>query len=231
MTTGEANCQGTPQAASLRVERLPFERVPQQTRLFLDYLRDPLTLQKFYPTAVRFHYETPARAAEVLRAHEVERGALADALGEMNAAWGAHPETMSNVERLRSTQSVAVVSGQQVGLFTGPLYTIYKALSAVKLAGCLTQRGTEAVPVFWLATEDHDWPEVQRAEVAACDGRLAAVGVPGSLHREGEQVGGVALDASAGEAAKRLFELMPTSEFVPDLEGLVRDAYAPGRPF
>ncbi|MBV8858500.1 MAG: bacillithiol biosynthesis cysteine-adding enzyme BshC, partial [Acidobacteria bacterium] len=113
----------------------------------------------------------------------------------------------------------------------GPLYTLYKALSAVKLAACLTARGTDAVPVFWMATEDHDWEEVQTAEVIACDGRLASVEVPGGLHEEGQQVGGVTLDASAEEAAKRLFELMPSSEFLPDLEGLVRDAYAPGRRF
>ncbi|HEX7176837.1 MAG TPA: bacillithiol biosynthesis cysteine-adding enzyme BshC [Pyrinomonadaceae bacterium] len=231
MTTGEGNCQGTPQAAGLRVERLPFERIPQQSRLFLDYLRDPLTLQKFYPTAVRFHYETPARAAEVLKAHEVERGALADALGEMNAAWGAGAETLASVERLRSPQSVAVVSGQQVGLFTGPLYTIYKALSAVKLARCLTERGVEAVPVFWMATEDHDWPEVQRAEVTGCDGRLESVGVPAELHAEGAPVGGVLLDASVEETIAGLLVALPRSEFTSDLEQLVRDCYLRGRTY
>jgi uncharacterized protein YllA (UPF0747 family) len=57
---------------------------------------------------------------------------------------------------------VAVVTGQQAGLFTGPLYTIYKALSAVKLTECLRGRGFKAVPVFWIATEDHDFEEVSK---------------------------------------------------------------------
>ena len=61
--------------------------------------------------------------------------------------------------------AAAMLSGQQAGLFAGPLYTIYKALSAVKLAGCLSQRSTKAVPVFWIATEDHDFPEVARRAV------------------------------------------------------------------
>jgi bacillithiol biosynthesis cysteine-adding enzyme BshC len=229
VTTTEPACHGTPEGASLRVERLPFRRVPGQSRLFLEYLEDPTALQHFYPEAVRSHPELSARRARVLEAYQTDRNALADALAESNKRWNASAETFANIERLRSKDSVAVVTGQQTGLYTGPLYTLYKALSAVKLAACLTARGTEAVPVFWMATEDHDWEEVRAAQVIACDGRLASVGVPGGLHKEGEQVGGVTLDASVEEASKRLFELMPSSEFLPDLEALVRAAYAPGR--
>ena len=70
-----------------------------------------------------------------------------------------------------------MVSGQQAGLFTGPLYTIYKAITAVKLAGCMTQRNTKAVPVFWIATEDHDFVEVAKAEFISRDCQLAGVDV------------------------------------------------------
>jgi bacillithiol biosynthesis cysteine-adding enzyme BshC len=231
VTTTESACYGTPEGAGLRIERLPFERIPHQSRLFLDYLKDPLSLRRFYPEAVRFHHELAGRHQRVLDAHRADRTALCDALAALNASWGSGPETLANVERLRSTRSVAVVTGQQVGLFTGPLYTVYKALSAVKLAACLTARGTEAVPVFWMATEDHDWEEVQSAEVIACDGRLASTGIPGVLHGEGEQVGGVRLDESVEEATKRLFDLLPSSEFLPEMERLVRDCYRPGRAF
>jgi bacillithiol biosynthesis cysteine-adding enzyme BshC len=229
VTTTEPACHGTPEGAALRVERLPFRRVPHQSRLFLEYLEDPTSLRRFYPEAVRFHHELAGRRARVLEAYQTDRDALADALRESNARWNASGRTFANVERLRARDSVAVVTGQQTGLFTGPLYTLYKALSAVKLAACLTARGTDAVPVFWMATEDHDWEEVQTAEVIACDGRLASVGVSDGLHREGAQVGGVRLDEGVEEATRRLFELMPSSEFLPDLEALVRDAYAPGR--
>ena len=227
----ERACYSTPAEAGLRVEPLPFARVPGQSRLFLDYLRDPTALRKYYPSAVRYHHELAARAPEVLSAHRTDRGALCDALAEMNAAWGAGEKTLANVERLRSPSCVAAVSGQQVGLFTGPLYTIYKALSAVKLAGCLTQRGTEAVPVFWMATEDHDWEEVRSAEFIACDGRLASAGVPDEMHAEGTPVGAVVTDVKITEAVKRLLDLLPTTEFTDPLARVVRDAYAPGRTF
>ncbi|HEX8472400.1 MAG TPA: bacillithiol biosynthesis cysteine-adding enzyme BshC [Pyrinomonadaceae bacterium] len=231
MSTTESACYSTPEEAGLRIERLSFERIPHQSRLFLEYLRDPVALRRYYPSAVRFHHELAARAPEVLAAHRTDRALLCDALEASNRAWGAGDATLNNIARLRQTNTVAVVSGQQVGLFTGPLYTIYKALSAVKLAGCLTQRGTEAVPVFWMATEDHDWPEVESAEFTACDGRLASVGVPAELHQEGAPVGRVMLDAAAQETVKRLLDLLPATEWTSELETLLHDAYQPGRTY
>lgn len=231
MSTTEPACYSTPEGAGLRIETLPFERIPHQSRLFLDYLRDPTALRRFYPSAVRFHHELAARAPEVLAAHRTDRRALCDALEAMNNGWGATAETLANIKRLRSPECVAVVSGQQVGLFTGPLYTIYKALSAVKLAGCLTQRGTEAVPVFWMATEDHDWAEVQTAEFVGCDGQLASTSVPSELHAEGLPVGGVKLDHTISETIQHLLDALPATEFSPELETLLRDAYRPGRTY
>jgi bacillithiol biosynthesis cysteine-adding enzyme BshC len=231
VSTTEAACYSTPEEAGLRVETLPFERIPQQSRLFLDYLRDPLALRRFYPSAVRFHHELAARAPEVLKSHQTDRRALCDALSEMNSAWGAGKETLANIERLRADDCVAVVTGQQAGLFTGPLYTIYKALSAVKLAGCLTQRGQAAVPVFWIATEDHDFAEVALAEFIGCDCRLASVESPAEMHAENVPVGHVRLDASIEETLNRLLAVLPTTEFTPDLEKLLRETWQPGRSF
>jgi bacillithiol biosynthesis cysteine-adding enzyme BshC len=227
----ESACYSTPEESGLRVETLSFERIPHQSRLFLDYLRDPLALRRFYPSAIRFHHELPQRVPEVLAAHTTDRKILCDALSEMNVAWGAGAETLANIDLLREADCLAVVSGQQAGLFTGPLYTIYKALSAVKLAGCLRQRNTKAVPVFWIATEDHDFAEVAKAEFIGKDCRLANVTVPLELHREGQPVGHVVLDDSINGVVDRLVELLPASEFTPDLEALLRDAWKPGRSY
>ena len=231
MSTTEAACYSTPEDAGLRVETLPFERLPHQSRLFLDYLRDPVALRRFYPSAVRFHHELAARVPEVLAAHETDRTRLCDALSTMNSDWGAGRETLDNITLLREQDCVAVVTGQQAGLFTGPLYTIYKALSAVKLAGCLTQRGTKAVPVFWIATEDHDFAEVATAEFIGCDCRLASVSVEPTMHRENLPVGRVVLDDAIEETVNRLLDVLPETEFTGDVEVLVRDAWRPERTY
>ena len=189
MSTAEAACYSTPEESGLRVETLPFDIVPHQSRLFLDYLKDPIALRKFYPSAVRFHHELQERVPEVLGAYRVDRDRVCDALAAMNKRWGAGQETLKNLKLLRESDCIAVVSGQQAGLFTGPLYTVYKALSAVKLAGCLQQRNTKAVPVFWIAAEDHDFAEVAKAEFIGRDCQLKNVAVSDSLHREGGPVG------------------------------------------
>jgi bacillithiol biosynthesis cysteine-adding enzyme BshC len=229
VSTTEAACYSSPEEAGLRVETLSFDRIPHQSRLFLDYLRDPTALRRFYPSAVRFHHELAERAPEVLATHKTNRRELCDALEAMNRSWGAGRETLENIARLRQTDCLAVVSGQQAGLFTGPLYTIYKALSAVKLAGCLTQRGTQAVPVFWIATEDHDFEEVATAEFIGCDCRLASASVSSAMHRENAPVGHVVLDDSIDETIKRLLDVLPTTEFIPEIETLLRETWASGR--
>jgi bacillithiol biosynthesis cysteine-adding enzyme BshC len=231
LSTAEPACYSTPEESGLRVETIPFDRIPHQTRLFLDYLHDPIALREFYPSAVRFHHELPARAPEVLAAHQTDRNLLCDALQDMNAAWGAGEETLKNIQRLREADCLAVVSGQQAGLFSGPLYTIYKALSAVKLAGCLTQRNNKAVPVFWIATEDHDFLEVAKAEFIGRDCKLTRVEVSPDLHQEGQPVGRVIIDSSINAVVDRLLELLPSSEFTPDLEAELRDAWRPGRTY
>jgi bacillithiol biosynthesis cysteine-adding enzyme BshC len=213
----------------LRVETLSFDRIPHQSRLFLDYLKDPTELRRFYPSAVRFHHELQPRVPEVLEAYQVDRSKVADALAAMNRRWGAPEETLNNINLLRDPDCIAVVSGQQAGLFTGPLYTIYKALSAVKLAGCLRQRNTKAVPVFWIAAEDHDFIEVAKAEFIGRDCQLKQVEVSTDLHSEGRPVGRVVLDDSINAVVDQLFELLPNSEFADDMKALVRSSWQPGR--
>jgi len=229
LSTAEAACYSTPEESGLRVETLPFDRIPHQTRLFLDYVKDPVALRQYYPAAVRFHHELPLRVPEVLSEYRVDRNAVCDALAAMNQRWGAGEPTRKNIELLRESDCIAVVSGQQAGLFTGPLYTVYKALSAVKLAGCLQQRGTKAVPVFWMAAEDHDFVEVAKAEFIGRDCQLKSVEVSTALHREGQPVGRVVLDETVDEVVDQLFELLPASEFAADMKALVKNAWQPGR--
>jgi len=231
LSTAEPACYSTPEESGLRVETIAFERIPHQSHLFLDYLKDPVALRRFYPSAVRFHHELPQRVPEVLSAYEANRSEVCDALERMNRRWQAPDETLRNIELLRDDDCIAVVSGQQAGLFTGPLYTIYKALSAVKLAGCLRQRNTKAVPVFWIAAEDHDFAEVATAEFISRDCQLNRVNVSSSLHQEGQPVGHVVLDDSITGIVDELFGLLPASEFASEMKTLVLNAWQPGSGF
>ena len=136
---------------------IPPGEVPHTTRLFATFLDDFARVGDFYA-------HPPSEEGILAAAREVAydaagRRALVDVLREQNEALGADGATARNLGRLASG-AVAVVTGQQVGLFTGPSYSIYKALTAIRVAAQLTERGTDAVPVFWLAGEDHDLAEV-----------------------------------------------------------------------
>lgn len=227
-TNAEAACMGTPEKIGLQIELLPFNRIPHQSKLFLDYLQDPVSLNRFYPNAVSYHYELAKKADEVLAKYETDRDALCDALENINSRLGASEQTLANISKLRDKKTVAVVTGQQAGLFTGPLYTIYKALSAIKLSCCLNDRGVAAVPVFWMATEDHDFEEVASVELISFDCHLKSVSAAKEIHKPSTEVGNVVLDDSINETLSEFYKLLPDTEFITDLKTLVEESYKPG---
>jgi bacillithiol synthase len=131
--------------------------LPGSTRLYSTFLSDFASVSDFYrhpPNANGID-----AAAREIRLDDSVRRAVVEVLRKQNQAFGGDDATTRNLDRLRDG-AVAVVTGQQVGLFGGPAYSIYKALTAIHVARELTGRGVNAVPVFWLATEDHDLAEV-----------------------------------------------------------------------
>lgn len=213
------------------IETLPFAEIPGQSRIFVEYQKDPLALQKYYPQAVASHTEIARNVAPVLENYKTDRRVLCDALEEMNRASGAGEKTLANIKLLRDADCVAVVSGQQAGLFTGPLYTIYKALSAVKLTECLRGRGIKAVPVFWIATEDHDFLEVSNAFVIGKEGHLQEVRNEPRRCYENLPVGYVKLDDSIEPTIEELFRDLPHTEFTDELRAFVEENWKSGSYF
>src|SRR5215475_8623870 len=132
---------------------LSFRELPHQPKLFLDFVDNFDAVKAFFAHAPTM--DSVRRVAKTLEYPEERRRAVAAILREQNLAFGSSPAAMANLERLERG-AIAIVSGQQVGLFTGPAYSFYKALTAVQIAEELTQEGIDAVPIFWLATEDHD---------------------------------------------------------------------------
>lgn len=212
-------------AAGLRREHLSFRQIPHQSRLFLDFLESSDNLREFYPTAIASHVELGARVDEVLNGYSVDRDALADALREMNARWNYSAQTLANIESLREKNAVAVVTGQQAGLFGGSLYTIYKALSIIKTANCLKARGINAVPLFWIASEDHDFAEVAETFVLDRENKLAKIAIQTAPENENLPVGNIRLDESIERAVEELFKTLPHSEFTAGLRELIDASY------
>lgn len=139
-------------------------------------------------------------------------GALAPGI---DAAFLPSAAREAALERLRAPGALAVTTGQQPGLFTGPLYTVHKALSAAALARVLEDRwGRPVVPVFWSAADDHDFAEASEASWLGADGSVVTVTLPARptdapltpMYRE-------PLGAGLAPALASLEQSLPASEF------------------
>ena len=163
---------------------------------------------------------------------ESHRKLLAGILREQNRAFGCGDRTLANIDRLEKAGTFAVVTGQQVGLFSGPLYTIYKALTAVKLAEFLERSGLGSfVPVFWLASDDHDLAEINHINLINSANSLEEIDYKSGRKDNRLPVGELLLKEDVHLSLDRLDVLTRESEFkAAVLEGL-REDYRPGRSF
>ncbi len=205
-----------------RIARVPFSEIPGQSKLFLRYLDDPRSLERFYPNSAADTASLAGQRDDVLAGYRTDREALCDALTEINRAVGAGAATLENIEKLRRSDTVAVLTGQQAGLFLGPLYTIYKALSAIKLAQELDAAGVSAVPIFWVATEDHDLEEVSTAHFADSAFSLFSAKYEPNEQSDGVQVGSIVLDKTIEALVKKIVGESPKTAFADELRALLQ---------
>ena len=224
----EIACPGPKGNITIRAESLPFSEIPGQSKLFVQYQSDPESLRRYYPNAVKSYTQIAERIPDVLANHKADRQLLCDALEETNRKFGATEKTLENIRLLRDDDTVAVVTGQQAGLFSGPLYTIYKALSAVRMAECLNDRGYKAVPVFWVATEDHDFEEVSNAFILNKNGAVTELRNEPKRCYTNLPVGYVKLDDSIDETIDEMFRGLASTEFTDELKALITESWKSG---
>jgi bacillithiol biosynthesis cysteine-adding enzyme BshC len=148
----------------MKAQCLPFQQIPHSTPLFLDYLSYTPSVRGMYPRSPIFSEWVKDESQRVVY-DAARRSKVGEILERQNRAWDASPKTLANLERFKRG-ALTAVTGQQVGFFGGPLFSIFKALTAVKLAEQATAAGVECVPIFWLATEDHDLAEVNHVAFA-----------------------------------------------------------------
>ena len=208
----------------MKSQCLPFTQIPHTTRLFTDFLSYSPSVRQFYPRSPHFGEWLQIEASN-LRYDATRREQISAILERQSKSWDASPQALSNLNRFRRG-AAAIVTGQQVGLFGGPMFSIYKALSAVKLAEEATAAGVEAVPIFWLATYDHDLAEVNQLSLPGADYLLRKLsisshsipGAPVSEVRFGEEISSVVEEATS---------LLGDSE----ASQILRESYRPGETF
>lgn len=218
--------QSTHSMLHLTDEHTSFRNLPDMTSLFLDFVHEFNRVRAFYST-IEPNRHALLRFVPTITSERYPRDLLADVLREQNREFGSSPATFDRIEQLRAPDTVAVVTGQQAGLFSGPLYTILKALTAIKVSRDLRAHGVAAVPIFWIECDDHDHAEVSQTLVLDREGRLTPVVYPIASSLAGKPIKEVAFTEEIHHTIDHLLGLLPTSEFMPQLEQQIRQSYTP----
>ncbi len=208
----------------MKAQCLPFGQIPHTSRLFADFLSWSPKVQPFYSRPPAFSEWFKDETARISY-DPARRERVATILERQNKAWGASDATLKNVQRLRAG-ACAAVTGQQVGLFGGPLFSLFKALSAVKLAEQATAAGIDCVPVFWLATQDHDLEEVNQVSIPGAEAQLKKFSAV-TVGPAGAPVANVILGPEIEGTIAQLAELLGDSDGI----ALLRDSFRPGDSF
>ena len=208
---------------SVDVRRFPWIR-----KLAADYAYDFHAVAPFFsgnPAEKAAWTQAVSRAQAQPRDH----AGIADVVLAQQRRRGAPARAIDSARRLAEPGTVAIVTGQQAGLFGGPLFTLLKAMTALKLAEQVSrEQHVTAVAVFWVEAEDHDWNEVRSCTVL--DEALAPqhISLPESNAAEGTPVARVVLDRSITAALGELERVLAPTEFTAALLADLRSVYAPG---
>ncbi|MEX0602621.1 MAG: bacillithiol biosynthesis cysteine-adding enzyme BshC, partial [Bacteroidota bacterium] len=202
--------------------------------LFIDYVNDFQKVQNFYPGNFREPDAWRTTIDRVLN-RKIDRSRLVHALTSQNRNFQCGVRTLANIDLLRNDNTLAVVTGQQVGMFTGPLYTIYKTLTPLKLVDSLASRYPEYtfVPVFWLAGEDHDYDEVSSITLITPSNDLTTItyGQPRDPDSIKQAVGALEFDDALLPFFSAIRESLIPTEFTEKVLTLFQTAYQKGMTF
>ena len=217
----------SPDGPSVRIP-VDVRRFPWIRRLAADYAYDFRSVAPFFsgdPAERNAWADAIART----QAHDRRREEIADVIAQQQARRGAPARAREAGRLLADRKTVAVVTGQQAGLFGGPLFTLFKALTAIKLAEQVSRdHNVPAVAIFWIDAEDHDWEEVRSCTVFDEALTPRSVSLPARPGVEPAPVATVALDQSILEALDQIEGLLPPTEFRGSIIAGLRRAYAPG---
>ena len=175
-------------------------------------------------------------ADRIVRARSAaDRRAPADLVAVLREQQAALPDSRAraeNLEALTAGRTAVVATGQQVGLFLGPLYGFYKAASAVAVARALSaESGVRCVPLFWLQTEDHDFAEIAAATVAGAGGQPVALALPAEPAAEARvSIAHRRLPVEVAARLDTLAELLGAGPAAKETLALLRAHYTAGRP-
>ncbi len=214
---------------------ISFSEIPGNHNLFLDYLYEFDNVKNFYKTDFRNKEEYIKIFKKVADSHTDFRDQLSSILIDQYNIFNPSDKTRENISALKDKKTLAVVTGQQLGIIGGPLYTFYKIITAIKLSSFLSERYDDYkfVPVFWLEGDDHDFNEVRELNLINDNNEVVKVSygeeVPDDENRG--SVGNLVLNEMLNRFYEDLEKNLRVTEFTPALLEKIKSFYSTGKTF
>lgn len=140
--------------------------IPSNNKFVTDYLTNDIDMERFFDYNIHYPSVFQTRKDAIIK-RSFPRDSLVEHLQTYNQRFNCSEKTVANINKLKDQNSVAVIGGQQAGILTGPLYTIHKLVSILKLAEQQERElNCPVVPIFWVAGEDHDFAEINHVYIA-----------------------------------------------------------------
>ncbi|WNS43818.1 bacillithiol biosynthesis cysteine-adding enzyme BshC [Paenibacillus sp. MMS20-IR301] len=203
------------------------EPLPGGSALASDFIHQYEAVGHLYGGDFRERESRTMRAAwlDSTASGRADRSAVVSCLRSYNSQHNPHEAVVRSLDLLEQPETLVVTGGQQSGLFTGPLFVVYKAITTIKAAReAAEQLGRQVVPLFWIAGEDHDWDEVNHTYVLNRAGEISRIKLDKS---EGPRssVSTVKVDAESWlEVIQQLDGLLQDSDFKPQIMEFVNAA-------
>lgn len=206
-----------------------FSQIPANSKLFLDFLYNFNNVKPFYTHNFREKELFPVIFNQNRKIDSIRREKIYDILKNQYQDTNTSKKTQTNIELLKNPNTLAVVTGQQLGVFGGPLYTIYKTITVIKLCNSLSEEfdSYNFVPVFWMESEDHDLEEITSLTIPDEAGNPKQINYldPQLASENRQSVGDLQLGSEIEVFLKNFRESMRTTDFSEFQFSILSDAY------
>ncbi len=215
--------------------QINFGDIPGQHNLFLDYLYEFDNVKKFYKHDFRNRDEYLKIFKTISETNREFRNDVPKIITSQYQGFNLSEKTKNNIDLLKEKNTLAVVTGQQLGVLGGPLYTLYKIITAIKFAGHLKERydAYNFVPVFWLEGDDHDFEEVRSLNIINELNEVIKISYDDEIIDEEirQSVGYLQIKESISSFLDNLDKNLRDTEFKPDLLKKLKESYSVGKTF
>lgn len=215
---------------------ISFAEIPNHQNLFLDYLYEFENVSSFYKYNFRKKEDYPEIFKSICEKENGNKTELKQIISNQYSNFqNLSPKTLKNLEVIDDKKTLFVITGQQLGIFGGPLYTFYKIITAIKLASNLNERYDDYyfVPLFWMESDDHDFEEVNSISILNDSNNLVTISYK-EINPEEElrqSVGTIVFDDSINDVYSKLEAELRNTEFKSTLIEKLKSIYCSGKTF